>query len=392
MALPLGWVGGTAPGMPNVETTMAKRIYGSGSVSRRKDGRFQAQVMREGHRITKYGKTEKEAYANLQRALDDLKQGKTVRGLKQTVEQYLTHWLEDSRRLKIKPGTLRNYRIILRVYLLPEFGHVRLDQMSREQIQSFCTELFDEGISPAYIKQIHMLFSSALQEAVDDGILARNPCDRVTLPRQEQYKARFLTLEEGRRLIAAAKGHRLWLFLLVMLTTGARRGELTGLRWSDLDLKNGELYIRRTVTRLPGMGFVEGSPKSASSMRKVRLSQPVLDALEDQKRYIDDLRVRAGACWRENNLVFPNKSGGYLDRWVIRCQFKQIWSEAGLSYLRFHDLRHSAATLLLAAGVNIKVVQEMLGHSNARTTLQMYGHVLPDMQKDAIDKLNGMFG
>jgi len=348
--------------------------------------------MYEGRRITKYGKTEKEAYTNLQRTLDDLKQGRIVLGPKQTVEQYLTYWLEHEHRLKVEPQTLRVYRSIFRVHLIPEFGHLRLDQISREQVQMFCAELFDDGLAPGYIKQVYVLLSSALQEAVENGLLARNPCHRVTLPRQERYQARFLTLEESRRLVAAAKGHRLWLFLLLMLTTGARCGEVIGLCWSDIDEKKGEMYIGRTIVRINGVGLVPSDPKSRSSVRTVRLSQPVLEGLEEQRRYIQELRFRAGVRWKEYNLLFPNRYGSYLDRWAIRGQFQSILGKAGLPYMRFHDLRHSAATLLLAAGVHIKVVQEMLGHSNVNTTLQMYGHVLPDMQQTAIDKLNDMFG
>jgi integrase len=117
----------------------------------------------------------------------------------------------------------------------------------------------------------------------------------------------------------------------------------------------------------------------------------VIDGLEEQKRYIAGIRRRAGSAWEGNDLLFPNKHGGYLDRWVISQQFQRVLEKAGLPYMRLHDLRHSAATLLLAAGVNVKVVQEMLGHSDIRITLQMYSHVMPDMQKDAADKMNDMF-
>lgn len=371
---------------------MAKRIYGSGSVSQRKDGRFQAQAMYEGRRITKYGKTGKEAYKNLQDALNDLRQGKIVLSPKQTVEQYLTHWLENIHRLKIEPQTLQVDRSIFRVHLIPEFGHLRLDQVSREQVQVFCAELLDEGLAPGYIKRIYSLLSSALQEAVESGVLTRNPCYRVTLPHAEKYPARFLTLEESKRLVEAAKGHRLWLFLLLMLTTGARRGEVTGLCWSDINIEKGEMYIGRTIVRINGVGLVASDPKTLHSTRTIRLSQPVLESLEIQKGYIQDLRAHAGARWKECGLVFPNRYGEYMDRIAIRRQFQRILSEAGLPYMRFHDLRHSAATLLLASGVHVKVVQEMLGHANIQITLNMYGHVLPSMQQAAIDKLNDMFG
>lgn len=137
--------------------------------------------------------------------------------------------------------------------------------------------------------------------------------------------------------------------------------------------------------------FVANEPKTASGARKIRLTQIVIDGLEEQKRYIAAIRRHAGSAWKENDLLFPNKHGGYLDRWVISQQFQRVLEKAGLPYMRLHDLRHSAATLLLAAGVNVKVVQEMLGHSDIRITLQMYSHVMPDMQKDAADKMNDMF-
>jgi len=312
-------------------------------------------------------------------------------GPKQTVKQYLENWLENVRRLRIRSSTLQSYRDALHIRIIPALGHVQLNQLSREMVQTFLADLFDEGLSPNYIKALYMLLSSALKDAVDSEVLARNVCERVTLPRGEKYEARPLTKEECQRLITAARGHRLWFFILMGITTGARRGELTGLRWSDIDLAKGVVHIRRTIVRLRKLGFVANEPKTASGARKIRLTQIVIDGLEEQKRYIAAIRRHAGSAWKENDLLFPNKHGGYLDRWVISRQFQRVLEKAGLPYMRLHDLRHSAATLLLAAGVNVKVVQEMLGHSDIRITLQMYSHVMPDMQKDAADKMNDMF-
>jgi integrase len=121
------------------------------------------------------------------------------------------------------------------------------------------------------------------------------------------------------------------------------------------------------------------------------VSQMVIEGLEEQKKYIADIRQRAGSSWKEHDLLFPNKHGGYLDHWVVLKQFLHITEQAGLPHMRIHDLRHSVASLLLAAGVNARVVQEMLGHSDIRVTLGMYGHVMPDMQQDAVNKMNDMF-
>lgn len=370
---------------------MARHVHGSGSVYRRKDGRFAASASFEGKRITKYGKTDKEAWSNLQKALDDLKRGKVVIGPKQTVKRYLEHWLEDSRRLKVRLSTLEQYRSILHAHLIPAFGHLQLQQLSREHIQAFYAKLHDSGMSPKRIKGIHAVLSSALKDAVRDEILTRNVALGVTLPRLKKYKGPVLTKAEGKRLIAAAQGHRLWFFILMGLTTGARGGELMALRWSDFDIENKKVHIERTVVKVNGVGYVEHEPKTESGLRDIRLPQVVLDALEEHRAYVTLVRRRAGPYWEEHNLVFPNKRGSYLDRETMLEQFRDILKEAGLRSMRFHDLRHSAATLLLAAGVNAKVVQEMLGHSDISITLGMYGHVMPDMQRDASDKMDDMF-
>lgn len=371
---------------------MTKRTQGEGSVYLRKDGRAAASAMYEGKRITKYGKTKKEAKEKLDAYLADLKQGKVVIGPKQTLEQYLTHWLEDERRLRIALTSLMRYRSSLKVHIIPALGHIELSKLSREHVQSFYADLLDDGLSAGSIRHVHGLLTSALKDAVRHEIIARNPCQYVTLPRKEDFQAKALTQEEAARLIEVARGHRLWFLILMAITTGARLGELLALRWVDLNEETGKLRIGRSVARVQGVGRIEKAPKTKSGRRPVRLPQVILRSLEAQRVYITGVRLAAGPSWEDHDLVFPNRVGDHMDHWVVLRSFKQLVEQAGLPVMRFHDLRHSAATLLLAAGVNVKVVQEMLGHANIRTTLGMYGHVLPDMQKDASDKMDDLFG
>ncbi|HEU5376559.1 MAG TPA: site-specific integrase [Ktedonobacteraceae bacterium] len=371
---------------------MSRRTQGEGSVYLRKDGRAAASAMYEGKRITKYGKTKKEAKEKLDAYLADLRAGKVVMGPKQTVERYLTHWLEDERRLRIALTTLMRYRSSLKVHIIPALGHIELSKLSREHVQSFYADLLDGGLAPASIRRVHSLLSSALKDAVRHEIIARNPCQYVTLPRGEDFQAKALTQEEAARLIEVARGHRLWFLILMAMTTGARLGELLALRWVDLNEETGKLRIGRSVARVQGVGRIEKAPKTKSGRRPVRLPQVILRSLEAQRDYIRGVRLAAGPCWKDHDLVFPNRVGDHMDHWVVLRSFKQLVEKAGLPVMRFHDLRHSAATLLLAAGVNVKVVQEMLGHADIRTTLGMYGHVLPDMQKDASDKMDDLFG
>lgn len=369
---------------------MARRTKGEGSVYMRKDGRAAASAIYEGKRITKYGKNKTEARQKLDTYLDDLKAGRVVVGPKQTVEQYLTHWLEDSRRLRIRLSTLRKYRMMLRVHLIPALGPMQLNELSREHVQALYARLYDGGLASKSIKLVHCVLSSALRDAVKNGLLARNVCEFVTLPKGKRYVGRALTPDECQRLIAVAQGHKLWFLILMAITTGARRGELTGLKWSDIDESARLVHIRRTIVYLPKHGFVEHEPKTAQGLRSVTLSQLVLDGIREQRAYIERIRRESGSTWIERDLVFPNKRGGYLYESALHQQFKSLLREAGLPDMHFHDLRHSAATLMLAAGVNAKVVQEMLGHSDISITLGMYGHVMPNMQKEAVNKLDNL--
>jgi len=371
---------------------MGRRVQGAGSVYLRKDGRFAASASFEGKRITKYGKSKKEAWDNLQTALDDLKAGRVVLGPKQTVAQYLTHWLEDEHRLQIGPATLQQYRSVLRAALIPAFGHMQLDQLKREQVQAFCAAKLESGLEPGTVRFYHKVLSCALTAAVTNGILARNPCQNVILPKVPKRKHNVLDKEQATRLVEAARGRRLWFLLLMALTTAARLGELLSLHWEDIDVESKRISIHRTVSRIIGKGQLERlQPKTSSGRRRVVLAQAVIDGMPEQKALIATLRQRAGIRWNELDLVFPNRHGSYLNADQVRIELRAILAEAGLSKRTFHKLRHSAATILFAAGVNPKVVQEMLGHSDIATTLGLYGDVLPDMQQEVVDIMDDIF-
>jgi len=370
-----------------------RRAQGAGSVYLRKDGRFAASANYEGKRITKYGKTKKEAWDSLQSYLDDLKQGKAVIGPKQTVKQYLEHWLENEHRLEIGIVSLTRYRSVLRAQLIPAFGDLQLDQLTREKVQAFYVEKLDSGLAPNTIHSIHATLSAALNSAVENGILAKNVCLKVVLPRKLRKKPHVLNKEQATRLVAAARGKRLWFLILMAMTTGARVGELLSLHWEDIDVNNLRIHIHRTVSRIPGLGQVERSqPKTKSGSRRVVLTQAVVDGISEQKEYIEQIRQHAGIRWHNDlDLVFPNRDGSYLNSETVRSELRMILTEAGLDSRKFHELRHSAATLLFAAGVNPKVVQEMLGHSNIAMTLGLYGDVLPDMQQEVADIMDDIF-
>lgn len=178
---------------------------------------------------------------------------------------------------------------------------------------------------------------------------------------------------------------------MLAVTTGMRRGELLALRWSWVDMKNRSLYVRSTVDRIPGSGYVESEPKTSSSRRKILLPPLVVEALEQQQRQ-DAERAKAGKSWHKNDQVFCNTRGEYFHPAHLYTMFQQLLKKADLPSIRFHDLRHSAATILMAMGVHVKVIQELLGHSNIALTLNMYGHALPSKQAEASEKWDDLFG
>jgi integrase len=370
---------------------MAKRTKGEGSVYTRKDGRSVAATMYEGKRIAKYGATKTEARQKLDAYLTELRSGRATLSPKQTVEQYLTNWLENSRRLKIEPPTLRKYRGILRVHLFPAFGHVQLDRLTSDRVQALYVDMLDRGYSPAMIGDVHDVLNSALKEAIAHEVLSRNPCENVTLPKKKQREPYVLTIEQCKLLVAAARGCRLWFMILVALTTGAREGELLALHWSDIDLNNLRVHIRRSVAQHKGKGLVEKEPKTKSGVRKAILAQVVVNAIPEQHAYIDEIRAIAPK-WSSLDLVLPNKYGTHIQPDRVMIEFRRVLAAAGLPLeMHFHDLRHSFATLLFAAGVNPKIAQEALGHSAMSITLSLYGDVLPDMQEETGRLMNKLF-
>ena len=267
-----------------------------------------------------------------------------------------------------------------------------LQRLSARDLDALYARKLEEGLSPIRIRSIHIVIRMALKQAIRWRLISRNVSDDVSPPRDTQpHERQTLTPEQARKLLAAAKGHRLEAILTLALATGMRRGELLALRWKEIDFERKSLYVRRSVNRLPG-GYCETEPKTASSKRHITLPQFVIEALQQHRIRQKEARLKAGPTWEENDLVFCNIYGRFLNSQSLFVLFSSLLEKAELPHMRFHDLRHSAATILLAMGVSAKVVQELLGHSNITMTLNVYGHVLPSMQQEAMNRLDHLYG
>src|SRR5258706_2810757 len=361
---------------------------GAGSVFRRperKGGKeWVAQIILDnGKTRQRYFFTQAEADEALTEMLYEQRQGMLATGPNQTLQQHLENWLENVQKHAVRVNHYINTRTIIRKHIIPTLGHIQLRQLNEQHIQSLYAQKLDEKKSAKTIHHIHGVLHKALAQAVTWRVVSRNVCDGVTLPRLSRYEYQVLTVEQARKLLEGVRGHRFEVLLALALTTGMRLGELSGLHWQDINFEQGTLQVRRSVSRVRGQGYKVFEPKTQRSRRMLTLPSFVLDMLQQHRTSQGEVKQKAqeaGNHRQDHDLVFCNQYGSFLRPDRVRKQFQKLLAEAGLPYMRFHDLRHSAATLLLSMGVPVKVVQEILGHSNISTTLNIYAHVLPNMQ------------
>jgi integrase len=263
-----------------------------------------------------------------------------------------------------------------------------LQKLTAQHIQAFYTKKLNDGLSPTSVNGLHAVLHKGLDDAVRFGIIARNVCDAVSPPRRAHYEIQPLSMEQSQQLLAAAKGHPLEALFVLALTTGMRRGEILALKWQDIDFTHNTLHVRRIFTRRPGNRYIEAEPKTEKSRRSIMLASLVVELLKEHRTRQLDAKLQAGDAWQDYGLVFCTSVGTPLNPNKVIDRFKTLLKKAGLPPIRFHDLRHSAATILLSMGIHPKVVQELLGHNQISMTMDIYSHVMPTMQKDAMSKLN----
>jgi integrase len=376
---------------------MARRGHGDGSIYQRKDGRWAASISLEGgKRKTFYGVTRREVQEQLKTALHQQQQGMLVVAPQQKVGAFLVQWLEDVHKHTVRPRTYERYESLIRVHLVPGVGHYQLQKLAPQHLQRFYSKKLEEGLSPTTVASFHKLLHLALEKAVRWNLVPRNVCDAVDPPRIRHYEIRPLNQEQIQRFLATAAGHPLEALFVLALATGMRKGELMALKWQDINFLAGTLQVRRILTHMPARlngkgGYIEAEPKTESSRRNIVIAPFALEKLKEHRVRQLEARLKAGPFWKDNDLVFCSSVGGHLhtSRDVF-VQFKRLLKEADLPDIRFHDLRHSAATMLLGLDIHPKVVQEMLGHSQIGMTMDIYSHVLPTMQAEAVSKLNAI--
>ncbi len=405
-------------------TARRRRPNGGGTIYPRKDGRYEGAAWitdpdgirrRIRRRIRVYGHTWDETNRALAKAIAEHERNGTTTD-QRTVAGYLEHWLTIVAPHRVRANTLTQYQQAIRQHIVPALGSRKLAKLTAKDVRTWlsslatqcrcCTRGLDARrppqrqrccalgacchltYSPRRLQYLHSVLSVALNHAVREDLLPRNVAHQVQVPTGPPRRFEPLTLPEAHAFLAESRRYPNGELYELALRLGLRRGELVGLRWSDIDYQSRTLTIRRTLQRIKGQGLKVLPTKTETSDRRIPLSRPCIKARKDHARYQQAERERAGNAWYETGYVFTTSIGTPLDPQAVTHGIKALCDRAGVRRIRFHDLRHTRATLLIETGVPLVTVKELLGHSNIAITANIYTHTRLPHQADAISQLD----
>jgi integrase len=381
-----------------------KRGNNEGSIYKMRDGRWRAAVTIGKDASGKLKRkvftaaTRHEVKDELTDALKDLKSGIPIVSEKQTVARFLDHWLKQVVTARVRPKTLRTYSDLVNMHISPALGAVPLGKLSPQQVRQFLNAKLEAGLSPRTVKHLLVTLRGALAVAVKDGQIPRNVAALVDPPRAPQPEIQAFDPEQARAFLEAVRGSRMEAAFTAAVAVGLRQGEILGLKWEKVNLETGNLTVRAALQRVDKK-LTRVEPKSQSSRRTILLPAVCVAAFAQHRRDQDLTRKWAGSRWQETGYVFSTRIGTPMDPRDLLREYYAITrpkpKEAGtpapkmpFPAIRFHDLRHSAATLLLAQGVSPRYITELLGHSQVSFTMQTYAHILPEVQKQVATKMD----
>ncbi len=337
--------------------------------------------------------SKRDSQAEAARLIHELKTGAYVEPSRLTVADYLEKWLVDHARHNVSAKTFERYTEIVRKHVTPALGNIPLPKLAPLDIQSYYGEALDHGrrdgkggLSPRTIKHHHRVLSQALRQAVRWRMLVRNPCDAVDPPRPPHQEMSVLDQADAARLVKASEETAIHIPVLLAVTTGMRRGEILALRWRDADLDGAAVSVTQTLEQTAsGLSFK--APKTARGRRKISLPSLAVDALRRHKIRQTEERLRMGATYRDHDLVYCGADGTPRNPGDFSKEFARLATKLGMA-VRFHDLRHTHISHLLAEGVHPKVASERAGHASVAITLDVYSHVISGLQEDAANRID----
>ncbi len=388
-----------SPRTPRTGSSAKRRGNNEGSTPRRRaDGRWQINLrvsdeFGEASRHTIYGDTPQEARDKAAEIRRRVEGGQPARDRRQTVAAFAQHWIDTSLQAsERKRNTKVMYAGVARTHILSStMGRLTLDRVRPSHVEGRVVELRRKGLAESTIRSAYTILRAVLDTAVRDGALGSNPAASIRRPRVTAKEASHLSPAQVADLLRAAGGTRYAPLFALLVHTGLRRGEALAFQWSDVDLAKGLLRVRGTLARIEGK-LVVTEPKTAKSKRFVPISAPAERLLRGVQAAQAEDRLRARSAWRETGFVFTTEFGEPCDPRNAFRALRVAAVRAGLPEAGLHTLRHSAASVMLTHGVPLKVVSEILGHSSIAITGDVYGHVAPDVSREAVDILGDVLG
>ena len=366
-----------------------KRGNSEGSIYKRPNGTWSVQATLQGRRLSRTFKTQRECQEWLKKTRGQIDDGMTLASTKVSLEEFLNEWLTSTKTSKAL-RTWQHYEQLIRTYLIPNLGEIKVRDLRPDHIQAFYNRLFDSQVGVHTIRKIHITLHSSLNQAVTTGMLGSNPASFVKPPKEPATEMAILNESQVSQLLVAAHGHRWEALFHLAVISGMRQMELLGLKWSDLDWIRQTLKIERQLARPDGDGIKFYAPKTRYGKRSITLGMKTIEILRKHYEHQQVERLSAGDVWQEYGLIFTTSKGTPIHSRNLLRAFKKLLQDAGLTPIRFHDLRHTAASLLLNQGIPVITVSRRLGHAKASITLDVYGHLIPSMQNEVADMIDDL--
>ncbi|HEX8992578.1 MAG TPA: site-specific integrase [Anaerolineales bacterium] len=353
-----------------------------GTMHQRPNGSWRAQVSIDGKRIGYTSRSRAEVHEWLRKMLDGIDQGMTFQGRNLTLREYLDEWI-TLKKTRLRPKTAFQYQLLIDKYIKPLLGMKRLRDLNVRVVNQFYEQLLQKTVGLSQIAHVHRVLHAALEQAVKNGTLIRNPAHGAIVPKGEHREMQILNEQQVGLFLVAASNSRYRSLYQLAITTGMRVSELRGLSWTDVDWVKSSISVKRQIQEVPRVGMTTGAPKTHAGTRTVLLGEATLSELRAQKQRVDAKKAKLGSSWNKDDLIFPSRQGTPFSKFKLQRDFASVLEAANLPKIRFHDLRHTAASLMLAHGIPPLVVSKMLGHANPSTTLMIYAHSDITMQSDA---------
>lgn len=339
-----------------------------------------------------YGKTRTEVKEKLKDLMAEMDKGIDLHRQGQyTFLDWLVTWMVEYKSMKLRLSTWENYKINICTHVCPALKHIPIKDLRADDIQRLYNKMKSNKKASATIRRCHQIIHSCLKQAVDNRLISWNPAEATELPKLEGREVRAMTCEEMNKFLEVLGDNRWGAAFLTLLGTGLRKGELLGLRWQDVDLENNIMKVLHSLAKTKAKGLVLDETKTEKSKRTIPLPGMVAEAIQKHRIQQIQVKLAAGKKLKDNDLVFCNSKGTPIFPRNFTRKFYELKEKANIpKEVNLHALRHTFATRLLEEGESLKVVQELLGHTNIATTGNIYSHVSPDIKRKAADKMNNL--